>query len=124
MLRRIRNWIQRRQKTPDERRDIRLFDFGFCLNEGELEVGCLQWSSVDQIIAYKTDDFTSDTVRLEFRNYQEGPVFFVSEDNAGFWALVSEIKRIFPTSDQIWEKAVIQPPFEDNRTEIFRRSPL
>lgn len=121
MLRRLARWVQRRQLAPDSRRRIVVDADGLALHEGTQLVGVLRWSDVDEIAAYKSDDFTYDTIWLEFNLPSKGEVFAINDNNEGFWDVVRTVKQIFPDSLQEWEQRVVQPPFARNWTELYQR---
>lgn len=120
-LRRVWNSLRRRRFTSDQERWIEISLSGFKLLSRCGCVGEVNWNDVGEIVVYKTDDYTVDTVWLEFGLSSQHSVFAVNDENKGFWDLVAEVKRVFPDSRQDWESAVLKPAFTENWTPIFRR---
>jgi hypothetical protein len=98
-------------------------DVGFDFFAKDGTVHRVDWSDIDEVVAYKQDLMTTDAVCLEVTPGRRD-VVRLDDDVAGFWILVDKLKERLPTSSQDWEKVVVKPAFEANRTVIFQKSPL
>jgi hypothetical protein len=95
---------------------------GFALYEVARLVGTVAWADVDGIVAYKSDDITTDTVWLEFHLAGTGQHFAINEDAEGFWRVVERVRQVFPDSLPDLRESVLLPPFAPSPTQVYRRS--
>jgi hypothetical protein len=105
----------------DVRRRIIVGADGFELHEGDVRFEEVRWQEIGEIVAWKRDELTVDTVWMEFHLPADGRFVAVNEDDEGFAKMVREVKRIFPDSLQHWDREIIQPPFAANLTQVYRR---
>lgn len=109
-----------RWMKPTPSRRIVVERDGFVLYEDARLVGNVAWADVDGIVAYKSDDITTDTVWLEFHLAATGQHFAISEEAEGFWRVAEMVKQVFPDSLQEWRARVILPAFAANLTQVYR----
>lgn len=98
---------------------IRLAPDGFSLCKGEEEIFSVRWRDVREVVAFKRDLLTSDSICLAFRVGDRNLFFEVNEEIEGFILLSDEMMRQLPSTSGDWLTAVTQPPFAENRTRIF-----
>jgi hypothetical protein len=89
---------------------------------GDGEVIDVRWSGVVQVVAFKLDEFTVDTVVLDIEAEGLGWVR-VTDDDEGFWALATAIGSELPGVVDGWIAGVLQPPFAANHTVVYERNP-
>ena len=80
----------------------------------------LSWGEIKEIVAFKLDLLTIDEIRFAFRT-TENPAYEwveVSEEQTGFEKLISELEIRYPSVCG-WRNHVVQPAFEENRTQLF-----
>lgn len=106
---------------PAPRHRIVVEPDGFALYEDARLVGNVAWAGVDGIVAYKSDDITTDTVWLEFHLAATGQHLAISEEAEGFWRVAEMVKQVLPDSLQDWRARVIRPAFAPNLTQVYRR---
>ncbi|HEY7769517.1 hypothetical protein [Longimicrobium sp.] len=94
---------------------------GFALYEDARLVGNVAWADVGAIVAYKSDDITTDTVWLEFHLAGTGQHFAIDEDAEGFWRVAEMVRQVFPDSLQEWRGRVLLPAFAAHPTQVYRR---
>lgn len=80
------------------------------------------YDEVNAIVAYKIDAFTTDLVCCDIETGPPGgeQVRTLHEEIEGFDALMKRFEAL-PGFYRDWRWTVIQPPFAENRTLLFRR---
>ena len=79
----------------------------------------VQWSSIDRLIGYKIDRYTTDLICLDVE-YGDRRIT-VHEDLAGWFVFLDQCKAVFPEIPHDWEFIIAQPPFETNLTVLLER---
>jgi hypothetical protein len=80
----------------------------------------LPWASISQVVAFKQDNFTTDTVWLSFELRDRSEVS-VPEDSNGWAALLDRLPQMLPGAlprGESWS-AVAHPAFVSNATRIY-----
>lgn len=95
----------------------------------EVEHGKLRYAvplaAVLCIVAFKRDMLTTDLLCLEFRYVDTAgtPMHVeINEDMPGFEQVIAALERKMPGFDKDWRAKVVNPPFAQNETVIFRMS--
>ena len=102
-----------RRAREDSRPPVEVSPFGFSVGSA-----VVVWQLVSEIRAFKSDLLTTDEVFLEFHIADQ--IIRVSEEQPGFGALEEAMRAAFPAT-ATWRSAVLQPPFAQNPTLLFRR---
>jgi hypothetical protein len=76
------------------------------------------WVSIKSIEAYKIDEVTTDLICLDFFLKSGGKVT-VHEDLFGFKAFLETLQTTITLNNLDWMHDVMQPPFKENRTQIY-----
>jgi hypothetical protein len=101
---------------------ILLSDDGFSL--GDRGLLTVRWADVQEIVTFKRDLVSSDSIRLAFRT-KDDPVYVeASEEMAGFDQLVVAMNAHFPEIPTDWLEQVTQPPFATNERRLFGTAPM
>ena len=79
-------------------------------------------SDIELLPTYKTDNFTVDTIWVQFTSKKE--TFHLHEEVQGFYETVHALVALLPGAKKDWYDIVVQPPFEENYTVIYRREPI
>jgi hypothetical protein len=74
---------------------------------------------ITELIAYKTDLLTTDRVDLDIVYGEK--YFTISEEFPGWYQFVLTINNVFPSVPKNWDTDIILPPFEENKTSIYRK---
>lgn len=77
------------------------------------------WSEVKRITAYKIDHLTVDEIRVDFA-LQDDITRIITEECAGFDALMLELVRRFPSVSG-WHGRVVQPAFASCVSILYER---
>lgn len=99
---------------------VRVTDEGFVLSTTR-DVFSARWDDVRRISAFKRDLVTTDSVCLEIFLHASGEIWELCDETDGFWELVRAIKRVYPESQQEWQRAVMHPAFAERHTLILER---
>jgi hypothetical protein len=83
-----------------------------------------EWSEVSMVVAYKSDELTSDTIWLEFKS-EDGDSVALPENAPEWNRLASDLPIILEGCQGIesWYARVSQPPFETSHTVLYGGSP-
>lgn len=114
-VRKMVDFFKRRSMPKDPPVSVDQSGFSFTPQDGhECRV---RWSDIHEIRAFKLDLLTWDEVRFTFR---VAPDLWIdiSEEQAGFDDLVTELESRFPTV-RGWQAAVIKPDFTRNETVLY-----
>ncbi len=101
-------------------RDIRFDDAGFAIVPYEKPPVAVRWTDVREVFAMKRDLFAIDEICLGFTLDEAGGYVRTGEDDGGFLAFRTEVERRFKI-DPTWFGRIVQPPFAENRTTLWRR---
>ena len=82
-----------------------------------------KWSEVERIITYKVDCYTHDMIWLAFERRGYDEAIQIPEEAEGFADLMAALGKAFPEIDPQWYFTVMQPPFAENFTVLYRRRP-
>ena len=77
------------------------------------------WSEISKVSAYKTDQFASDTMWLEFES-EEGDSVALPEDAPEWKQIATELPKYLPGCKGLssWYAQVMKPAFEMNYTVL------
>ncbi len=95
-------------------------DSGFVVRQDEGISESVDWTEVEFIYTYKVDCYTIDMIWLAFGVAGRHEIH-IREETGGFESLMSAMNRAFPNIDQEWYVKVMQPPFAENLTLLYRR---
>ncbi len=79
-----------------------------------------EWSEISKVVAYKTDEFSSDTVWLEFES-EQGDSVALPEDAPEWNQVANDLPQHLPGCPDLssWRPRVLNPAFETNRTVLY-----
>jgi hypothetical protein len=118
---RLRAFLSRCIEPPVQA--IRALNDGFAVDEDGIESFRVRWLDVLEIVAFKKDLITTDSVCLGFRRTSDDVYAVVNEDMPGFEQLASELTRRFDDIPEDWFAAVEQPAFATNWTRLHGDAP-
>ena len=81
----------------------------------------VQWSDIDEIIAFKIDTITFDRLCIALRLQQDGAYVTTDEETPGWKELNQQLLLTFGVSFDKWFGVVAFPPFAENRTVLWSR---
>jgi hypothetical protein len=113
LIEKLKNLLLR--KSNFNNISISLNSEGFFINHV-----CNYWNDVTEIIGYKIDLFTYDSVRIRLTLDKQISVE-IDEDQSGFDDFAVELEKRFP-SIKDWRLKIIQPPFARNETLLYSRT--
>lgn len=116
LLAKLKNRLSPR-KPP--KRVVKCDDTGFALLEYEAVKVRVEWASVREIFAYKTDRFSCDEICVGFRVDETDSYYWVGEDDLGYRELLVEIEKRFTGIKTDWFSKVAYPAFALNRTTLW-----
>lgn len=90
---------------------------GFSFDDTERQFNT-RWNEIESIIAFKSNNYTCDTVHLAVRK-ENGDELVFSEDTPGWFVFTDKIFECLPGSDAIWMLKVITPDFEESITSVY-----
>ena len=95
-------------------------DSWFEYRQGWRETVEVDWSEISKVIAYKTDEFSVDTIWLGFES-ADGDSAALPEDAPQWKQLVSDLPVHLKGCQAFerWYPQVAQPPFETNYTVLY-----
>ena len=77
------------------------------------------WNEIDGIVAYKTDNFTYDTIHLIIRRGKEELNF--NEETDGWFVFKERMESNLKGINSKWELEVTFPPFEESATWVYKK---
>lgn len=91
---------------------------GFTVTNGDFEK-TIRWEEIDRINAYKKDLVAYDLIVLEIvcGDY----VLTLDEVSPGWFSFILKLKDVFKTIPKDWDINIIQPPFKENYTILFKK---
>jgi hypothetical protein len=95
---------------------------GFSVSLDDSDVAKIDWSSVNEVAAFKHDLFGFDEICLAFRCDSDDKFWWVGEEDIGFKDLQARVERRFDGILKDWWSAVAFPAFEENWTSIWIRA--
>jgi len=96
-------------------------DNGFVAFWADGRSEAVEWLEVELVFAYKVDCYTYDMIWLAFERHGDGEALHVREEAEGFQNLMSALGTAFPEISPEWYFDVMQPPFAENLTVLFKR---
>lgn len=92
-------------------------DLGFSIPNGDHRL-FMAWTDIAAIFIYKRDLMTVDQLNIDlfFSNNQN---LHLTEDDAGWYQLIEQLKKAFPTIAKDFDRKVVFPPFETNLTLVY-----
>ena len=94
---------------------------GFVVRQDDGISEAVDWTEVEFVYTYKVDCYTIDMIWLVFGVAGRHEIH-IREETEGFESLMSAVNKAFPNMDQEWYLKVMQPPFAENLTLLYRRS--
>lgn len=76
------------------------------------------WANIKSIEAYKIDEVTTDLICLDFF-LKSGEKVTVHEELFGYKAFLDKLQTTITLNNLDWKRDVMQPPFKENRTQIY-----
>jgi hypothetical protein len=82
-----------------------------------------RWDDIDRAVAFKRDLLTTDLICLSFEAH--GQSVEVDDESTGWSGLLTHLPERLPgaLTGKALLAMVMQPPFAENRTVVFERSP-
>ena len=103
-------------KTTNDFGDFTYSDEGFeIVLESSREK--VRWASIERIIAYKVDLFTTDLICLDIEF--NGKKLTISEEVPGWFQFIKKVSSTLSGIPKNWEIQVANPPFQANCTTIY-----
>jgi hypothetical protein len=116
----IRNLFSRQPNREARVIHVQLSDDGFAVTKDSGDAESTTWSEIERIYTYKVDCWAYDMIWLAFE--RQGRVeLHIPEDAEGFDSLRAAVNDSFPDLNSEWYFGVMQPPFAENLTVLFRR---
>lgn len=81
------------------------------------------WADIESIIAYKTDEFTTDTIHLVLKKADETELHF-SEYVEDWFHFTEKLKENLPGIDKEWFRKVVTPAFETRETPVYKKGEI
>jgi hypothetical protein len=81
----------------------------------------VRWANIREIIAFKLDFGTYDTIRLGIRTTADDCYVELDEEWIGFTQIVGEIERRFALTHEWWSRVAF-PAFKTNPTTLWSKS--
>lgn len=105
-------------------RTLQITEHGFIFKQGKTLLRYFSWADINEIIAWKRDDLTTDTLFFGFRSEtDEAEAFcYIREDTAGFKELTEAIAKELPGFDRDWHAKVARPAFELCLTTLYKKA--
>ena len=73
------------------------------------------------IIAYKTDNYTYDTIHLRLK-MENGQELDINEDIPGWFIFKETLTSKLPGIDKFWEIKTMAPPFAESATIVYEKN--
>lgn len=119
LFEKIINCFRKRPMPEDSR--IELTDHGFNLTDVSNNRLELRWAEVKEIVVHKWDLYSYDEICLAFRSTDDNDSWLeIGEHSIGFDDALRAVEDHFSPLPEDWWAAVAQPPFEANRSVIWR----
>ena len=112
VLKRIGEWLSNRRKPAWQ--PLVLDATGFSVGPHHLD-----WAAIQSVAALKRDLVTADDVWFQLEG--PGEPLMVCEEQPGFAAWEAALVTRFPSVSG-WRKQVVQPPFAQSFTLLYRRT--
>ena len=93
------------------------------IQPGKGEPSELRWSEVEEVHAFKRDEFTTDLICLAFKKSGKDEYYEIHEEMAGYHDLVETLPTHLPGFNLEWFLAVAFPAFETNHQVIWKKTP-
>lgn len=77
-----------------------------------------KWDELEGIMAYKSDNFSYDTVHLVLKK-MSGEEMNINEDMDGYFVFKEKLKKNLSGINPIWDLEVIAEPFAENITKVY-----
>jgi len=121
ILTKIKQWYSSKGKDASQiKESIVVHDDGFIVRKDDARID-IKWREVKQVFTYKVDCWGYDVIRLAFETSDLETTVHVSEDAEHFSELMCAFTGAFPEIDPEWYQKVMQPPFAENFTVLFKR---
>ncbi|NBW38288.1 MAG: hypothetical protein EBR30_25355 [Cytophagia bacterium] len=111
-----------KKQIEAERADIGAFEYtdnGF-IHRGKHKTIAIEWNTVEQVIAYKTDNYTYDTIHL-LLSTANGDELSIHEEIAGWFIFKTKLNENLTGVDKLWELKVMSPPFATSVTLVYKK---
>jgi hypothetical protein len=102
---------------------VRILGDGFALDRDGVEHFRVLWPDVLEIVTFKRDLITTDSVCVAFRTGKGDLYYEINEEIPGFASLAEEFTRQFSNIPTDWFNEVTQPPFATNWTRLYGEGP-
>jgi hypothetical protein len=106
------------------KRVIHMDEDGFSVSLDDSDAARVDWSSVNEVAAFKHDLFGFDEICLGFRCDSDDRFCWVGEEDIGFRELRAKVEQHFDGIPEDWWSAVTLPAFEENWTSIWKRATI
>jgi hypothetical protein len=97
---------------------------GFSVSLNDSDATRVDWSSVNEIVAFKHDLFGFDEIYLGFQCECDDRFWWVGEEDIGFKELQATVEQRFDGILEGWWSDVAFPAFKENWTSIWSRSKI
>lgn len=82
-----------------------------------------KWDQIEQVIAYKTDNYAYDTIYLSII-LLSSEEWHLSEDTPGWHIFTKELELNLSGINPLWNFEVISPAFETNPTLVYKKGEI
>ena len=106
------------------KRVIHIDEDGFSVSLDDSDAARVDWSSVNEVAAFKRDLFGIDEICLGFRCDSDDRFWWVGEEDIGFKELRGKVEQHFDGILEDWWSAVAFPAFEEKWTSIWNRATI
>ena len=79
----------------------------------------IEWGEVKSLVAFKVNKLTYDSICLQI-DYGQNISIVALEETEGWESLVKGVKANFPSVNSTWDIDIIQPPFAENFTVLYK----
>ena len=93
---------------------------GFIYNNKNKFIAC-DWCDVGAVVAYKTDNYTYDTIHLILKT-DSGEELDIHEDIAGWYIFKNKLAENLIGIDELWELKTMSPPFAESITLVYEKT--
>jgi len=94
-------------------------DEGFSV-QFEKEIKNVKWDEIESLIAFKRDNYTTDTICMDIFCENDFK-FSINEEVSGWYVFVSKLQEKFPQIDKKWQMEIAHPAFKTNQTLLYKK---
>ena len=115
----MRHRFRERSDEPVSRWFIAASKNGLVMVNPNGNTQAIEWQDVREIVTFKRDLLTVDSVRVAFRSEPHPGWVEIGEDDSGFNDAIDSMMAFFVGIPRDWREQVTQPPFATNHRRLF-----